>query len=76
MTNVHQISETPRDPIDRAEFGLIALAALSELLSVSPARLDISGDDLSILLDIVHKEINEATRDMRDELKNRRRARA
>jgi len=56
MTNVHQfdINETPRDPIDRTEFGLIALSAL----------------------DIVHKEINDAARDMSAELRNRRWARA
>ncbi|PKQ05129.1 MAG: hypothetical protein CVT73_12285 [Alphaproteobacteria bacterium HGW-Alphaproteobacteria-12] len=78
MTNVHQfdINETPRDPIDRTEFGLIALSALSELLNASPARLEISGDNLSILLDIVHKEINDAARDMSAELRNRRWARA
>lgn len=78
MTNIHQIdcNEIPRDPIDRAEFALIALSTLSELLSVSPARFEISGDNLSVLLDIVHKEINDAQRDMSAELRNRRRVRA
>lgn len=74
MTNIHPFKGRADDPLDRAQFGLVALSTVSDLLSVSPARLaNVDDDDLAILLDLIHREIEEAVQAMGEDRSGHRR---
>ncbi|MDO8840671.1 MAG: hypothetical protein Q7V31_17305 [Parvibaculum sp.] len=74
MTNIHALPALPSDAFDRAETGLSALEAVVDLLSASTQPLDnMRGDNLATLLELIHREIYSAARDLNDEGKALRR---